>query len=222
MAIRALNEVFKLRLTGHGIHNVPALRWALACLADCADGDTLECYPGYQYIADFAQCDRGSAIQHVRALVALGLVEIIGRGIRGVNRYRLLLPFNPNWEAYERWLSENPKPATGGEVPPVDAVNLTAALVSRNRHTGGSGGERLVENPASTGGEVPPEPKRTGPTEPYYGTGTTNRAHAREGQAAQPAETDNGILHNDNVHNLTGPCGCRMCRRNVPASVRVG
>ena len=66
----------------------------LRALCNNADDDRFECYPSYEYIAFTAGCGRSTVARELKALIHLGLLEIVeaGGGRRRSNRYRINVP----------------------------------------------------------------------------------------------------------------------------------
>ena len=88
MSLSYMVKAFETNVGGNSLRKLVLLK-----LADNAD-DKGMCFPSYQYIADQCECSRRAVINHVNALVEMGLVTIFKRGDAGKqtsNSYRLTL-----------------------------------------------------------------------------------------------------------------------------------
>lgn len=88
MGVVCLGPVFESGLFASGARGD-----VLRALANFADDERHECYPSYDYLAFVAGVARETAMREVKALVTVGLLDVVakGGGSRTTNRYRLNL-----------------------------------------------------------------------------------------------------------------------------------
>lgn len=218
MAIELVSQALKVSLQGHGLHNAQTLKLMLVGICDCADAETREGWPGAKYLAAVADCHLVTAKRNIPALLALGLVTVVRQGPRGVNVYRVNLPFAPDWEAYDRWASENPEltgsemlPVTGStQALPVETPTGSESLPvtgSADPATGSTEGPRPVALDRLTGStQALPEPEPTTKSEP------STRARARQPGFGLPGFRTEPRTASPAPAESYRPALCRRCQ----------
>lgn len=111
----------------------------LRALCNHADDDRFECWPSYEFIAFVAGIGRSTAARELKALITLGLVEIVeaGGGRRRANRYRVNVPLIEICRDRVRAAKRAAGPDSKARIEAMNAAREACEKLLQNRPAGG-------------------------------------------------------------------------------------